>query len=179
MSKASNKPTPPPLDEGDQNANTGSSSGSVPHAESGKATAEDAQRASAEDARNAARAAAAQQPQQTDEATAAAAAANAVDETAGRPPQAVKGDKVARARAVVSESSGQLVARPDPAAPPSAETHVVLSNWFGHVEDKPCHVKYGTPIEDLPRAVQRAIANTKGIKIGPIPPKLPDNPFTP
>lgn len=158
MTKGS-KPTPPPLDA-DEQAAAGSAS-DVPHAESGKATAEDAQRATADAARAAAPPAAPPPPD---------------DDDAPLPP-------VEQPPALIADSGGQLVARPNPLVPFDPKADLVLMNWFGHVkgEDGPkqVHVKYGTPFKALPADVRAALRKTTGVQIGPLPPKPPQNPFTP
>lgn len=204
MSKAGNKPTPPPLDGEQAIAAAGSTSG-APLAESGKVTSAEDANAVARDDVAAQRAALeaervelqreldelarrredlrrqresvgrAREAVETDPATALRSAAAAVDTAAGRPP----GQVLAEPRALLSDSSGQLVARPDPMAPPNETTVVVISNWYGHVDGKAVHIKHGTPFSDLPPSVQRAVQNTRGQRVGPLPPKLPPNPFTP
>lgn len=153
------KPIPPPLDEGEQAA-LGGASLDTPHAESGRATPEDAQRADA-----------------TDRAAAAAAASAAAPPAP--PPAPAKAPAGKGPRALISSSSGQFVARPNPTEPPDPTVDVVICNWYGQHEGKPAHIKHGTPIGDLPPALQDAIRATRGQQVGPLPPKAPPNPFTP
>lgn len=203
MSKGT-KPTPPPLDAAEQTAAAGSSttSGNAPHAESGKATAEDAARASAaaaaaSDPRRFAR----DTPAPGDEVppptagefaaarTTPAPAPPAVTEAAnqlagGLAIPAVPVDASAKPGALISQRSGQYLARPDPTKPISTTEPVVQGNWVGRYEDEdgnpcPAHVKHGTPLSALPRDLVREIVGTRKQVVGVLPPKQPDNPFTP
>lgn len=175
MSKGSgSKPTPPPLDDGEKVAAAGDSS--LPHAESGKATAEDAHRATVDAARAA-------------DPRAAAAAAAAVNERArdtpspdDEVPPPAAGDEPPEP-VLFADSGGQFIARPNPQVPLDPKADLVLGNWFGHVrrgdELVQVHVKHCTLFGALPSEVRAAIRKTKGVQVGPLPPKLPQNPFQP
>jgi hypothetical protein len=184
MSKGSAKPTPPPLDDGEKVA---AGDASVPHAESGKATPEDAQRAAAD-----ARLAATKGIDPSDVAAARTAPAPATPEVtaaanalaAGTAIPAEPVDVDGREPAVlIADSGGQVIARPNPQVPLDPKADLVLGNWFGHVKRGndlvQVHVKHGTLFAELPREVQKAIRGTKGVQVGPMPPKLPPNPFQP
>jgi len=171
----SKKPTPAPLD--DEQANP--SNADVPHAESGRATEDDVKAAGAREAaalRDAARNASAPVP------PAVTVEANKLAGGIAVPAAAVDVD--ARPGAVISQRSGQFVARPDPTKPISLTEAVVHGNWVGRYHDDEgndcaAYVKHGTPLSALPRDLVRDIAETRGQVLGPLPPKAPQNPFTP
>jgi hypothetical protein len=182
-----NKPTPPPLD--DEQAVAAGGHSDAPHAESGKATADDAKFAAARDAAAARDEALGDADATTEARTAPAPAStevtNAANKLAGGIAIAASTvDVNARPGAVIAQRSGQFVARPDPSKPISATEAVVHSNWVGRYHDEdgndcPAYVKHGTPIADLPKDLVRQIRETRGQIVGPLPPKAPQNPFTP
>jgi hypothetical protein len=45
--------------------------------------------------------------------------------------------------------------------------HVVIGNWFGHVDGKPVTVEHGTPVRGLPQAVAKKIRETPEQRVGP------------
>lgn len=180
---AGNKPKPAPLD--DEQANP--SNADIPHAESGKATADDAKLADARDAAAARDAALgdATAAARTEPAPAAPEVTRAANKLAGGIAiPATPVDVDAAPGAVIAARSGQFVARPDPTKPISTTEPVVLGNWVGRYHDdegESCaaYVKHGTPISGLPSDLAQAIVETRGQVVGPIPPKAPPNPFTP
>ena len=180
-----NKPTPAPLD--DEQAVANGAHGDIPHAESGRATADDAKLAAAKDA-TAARDAAlgeATAEARTAPAPASPEVTRAANKLAGGIAiPAAPVDVDASPGAVISNRSGQFVARPDPSRPISTTEAVVHGNWVGRYHDddgEPCdaYVKHGTPVADLPKDLVRDILETRGQVVGPLPPKAPQNPFTP
>ncbi len=82
-------------------------------------------------------------------------------------------------RALINNSGSVFVARPDPTRPISTTAAVVQGNWCGTFEGKTANVKHGTPIADLPKDLQKLIVETRGQVVGPLPPRQPQNPFTP
>lgn len=80
--------------------------------------------------------------------------------------------------ALISETTGDFIARPDPTKPLGTGA-VVIGNWYGTYDGKAAHVKHGTPISELPSALVELITNTRRQRVGPLPPKQPDNPHTP
>jgi hypothetical protein len=184
MSK-NNKPTPPPLD--DEAAVAAGGHSDVPHAESGKATADDAKLAAARDAvaaRDAAVGEAAAEAR-TAPAPASPEVTRAANKLAGGIAiPAAPVDVDAAPGAYIAQRSGQYVAKPDPSKPLSTTEAVVHGNWVGRYHDdegEPCpaYVKHGTPISALPSDLAQAIVETRGQVVGPLPPKQPPNPFTP
>lgn len=147
------KPKPPPLDTDEAAA---AATSDVPHAESGKATADDAAAAAAE----LAKLAASQPP---------------ASETP-QPPAQPTGE---RAKAVLVDSAGVLYARPDPSAPISLTEAVVNGNFYCSYRGKPAHVKHGTPASGLPDELLEQINRSNPDAIRPLPPKQPPNPFAP
>jgi hypothetical protein len=179
----SKKPTPAPLDDDAANP----SNSDIPAAESGKATADDAKLADARDAAAARDAALgnATAAARTEPAPAAPEVTKAANKLAGGiaiPASPVDVD--AAPGAVIAARSGQYVARPDPGKPLSLTDDVVHGNWVGRYHDSdgepcPAYVKHGTPIAALPSDLAQAIVETRGQVVGPLPPKQPQNPFTP
>jgi hypothetical protein len=80
--------------------------------------------------------------------------------------------------ALITDATGIFVARPDPTKP-LGETVVCIGNWYGSYDGKPAHVKHGTPLSELPSALVDAITNTRGQRVGPLPPKEPPNALAP
>lgn len=159
---AANRPKPPPLDDAapEDAVDAPAAVDAVPLATSGRATADDADAAARDAAAAARKAAAPPDPPRPADAT----------------PTAPDDD---RPRALISDASGVYVARPDPTRPISLTAAVVNGNWCGQHKGKQAHVKHGTPIDDLPVALQRSIRETRGQVVGPLPPKPQQNPFTP
>lgn len=82
--------------------------------------------------------------------------------------------------AFVQDTPTGFVARPHPQRHlTTIPGDLVLTNWFGHVEGKPCEVAYGTPLSALPDEVADAIVNTRRQPIGPLPARVPPNPLQP
>jgi hypothetical protein len=166
-----NKPKPPPLDGAETDATEPPAASpaetDTPAATSGKATAADAAAADALVLAAASRAAAARQDFDEGRRAHLVQTRTRVEHDDERP------------RALINDAPGVFVARPDPTRPISVTAAVVNGNWCGQYQGKPAHVKHGTPIEDLPNELQRAICETRGQVVGPLPAKPPENPFTP
>lgn len=173
-----NKPKPPPLDDEAAIVNAGGTDAA--HAESGKATAEDAARANADALREARDADAARREAEALEAEATLEA----EAEAARQRRQQRQQRREKPTAQIIQRSDQFVARPDPSRPISATDDLVLGNWVGRYvgpdgQACPALVKHGTPIEALPRDLADAIRETRGQRVGPLPPRQPPNPFTP
>jgi hypothetical protein len=68
---------------------------------------------------------------------------------------------------VVITTADGVLCRPPPGVGLHTLGHVVIGNWFGHVDGKPVTVEHGTPIRGLPPAVARKIRETPEQRIGP------------
>lgn len=108
--------------------------------------------------------------------------ASAAEANAPRVDEVEEWDGLAEAQ--VNVSSDHIVCRPDPRVHITAAGDIVLMNWFGQVagpdgKARSCTVKYGTPLRHLPGVIVEALAKTRGITIGPLPPKVTPNPLSP
>lgn len=82
-------------------------------------------------------------------------------------------------QAHINVTESHIVCRPDPRFHLSAVGDIVLANWYGQFDGKTCHVKYGTPLHGLPEELVSELVRTRGVTVGPLPPKLPPNPMQP
>jgi len=68
---------------------------------------------------------------------------------------------------VVIQNADGMLCRPPPGVGLHTLGHVVIGNWFGHVDGKPVTVEHGTPVRGLPPAVAKKIRETPEQRVGP------------